>query len=180
METHEHTAFVRPLFSRETIRKRVAEIGSSISADFREITEENPLCLVVVLKGAFIFAADLVRYIRVPCTIDFLSASSYGKEMISSGDVTIRHALSVQSRHVLLIEDIVDTGLTIQRISALLSAQSPASLGICTLLDKPSERKHPVRIAYSGFTVPDRFIVGYGIDHAERFRQLPFIGILDS
>lgn len=180
MSKKEPGTTVTPLFSEETIRKRVSGIGMAISQDFSAVTPENPLYLVTVLKGAFIFAADLVRHIRVPCTIDFLSASSYGRRRTSSGKVLLSHTLSVENRHVLLIEDIVDTGLTLHRISGELSAQNPASLGICTLLDKPSARKHPLGITYTGFTVPDRFIVGYGIDYDERYRQLPFIGVLDS
>ena len=138
----------------------------------------SPLHLIVVLKGAFIFAADLVRAITIPCRIDFIRASSYGSEKTSSGNVSITHNLQVTNHHLLIIEDIIDTGLTLQQISAELMRMNPASLNICTLLDKPEARKHPVDIAYTGFIVPDKFIVGYGIDYNERYRELSFIGIL--
>ena len=176
----EDEARLTQLFSGETIRNRVAELGAAISGDFSNVSEADPLYLIAVLKGAFIFAADLIRAITVPCTIDFLSASSYGTAKTSSGTVALRHSLSVANRQVLLIEDIVDTGLTLQRISDELTAQHPASLGICTLLDKPAARKHPVRIAYTGFSIPDRFVVGYGIDYGEHYRQLPYIGFFSS
>lgn len=176
----EDDARLTQLFSAETIRNRVAELGAAISGDFRNLGTAEPLFLITILKGAFVFAADLARCITVPCTFDFLSASSYGAAKISSGSVTLRHTLSVANRHVLLIEDIVDTGLTLQRISDELAAQHPASLGICTLLDKPAARKHPVRIAYTGFSIPDRFVVGYGIDYGEHYRQLPYIGFFSS
>jgi len=176
----EADALLTPLFSEETIRNRVEELGAAISGDFSNVSEAEPLYLIAVLKGAFIFAADLVRAITVPCTVDFLFASSYGTATISSGTVALHHSLSVANRHVLLIEDIIDTGLTLRRITEELSAQHPASLGICTLLDKPARRKHPVRVAYSGFSIPDRFVVGYGIDYGEQYRQLPFIGFFSS
>ena len=180
MNTTETAASVTPLFSGETIRNRVAELGAAISEDFRNLGTAEPLFLITILKGAFVFAADLARCITVPCTFDFLSASSYGAAKISSGSVTLRHSLSVANRHVLLIEDIVDTGLTLQHITDELSKQQPASLGICTLLDKPAARKYPVRIVYTGFSIPDRFVFGYGIDYGEHYRQLPFIGFFDT
>ena len=164
---------VAPLFSADAIEQRIQEIGKKISVDYGAISPENPLCLIVVLKGAFIFAADLIRTITIPCTIDFIRASSYGSEKFSSGTVDITHNLTVANRHLLLIEDIVDTGLTIQRITADLLARKPASLRICTLLDKPDSRKHLVDITYTGFIVPDNFIVGYGIDYNEHYRELP-------
>ena len=171
---------VTTLFTADAIEKRIQEIGKIISLEYGAITPENPLCLIVVLKGAFVFAADLIRTITIPCTIDFIRASSYGSEKISSGTVDITHNLTVTNRHILLIEDIVDTGLTIQRITADLMTGNPASLRLCTLLDKPDSRKHAVNINYTGFIVPDNFIVGYGIDYNERYRELPSLGILDS
>jgi len=167
-----------PLFSEETIKQRVRAIGRQISEDYAGVTSDSPLFLVVALKGAFMFAADLVRSITVPCRIDFIHASSYGSGKTSSGNVSIRHNLNVTGHHLLLVEDIVDTGLTLQQISAELMAMQPASLNICTLLDKPEARKYPVSVAYCGFTVPNAFIVGYGIDYNERYRELPFIGLL--
>ncbi len=171
---------ITPLFSVEVIEKRISEIGKAISDDFDMVTQDCPLLLIVVLKGAFIFAADLLRTITIPCGIDFIHASSYGSEKTSSGSVSIKHNLSITDRYILLVEDIIDTGLTIQQISAELISMKPASLSICTLLDKPDARKHPAAITYTGFVVPDAFIVGYGIDYNERFRELPSLGILNS
>jgi hypoxanthine phosphoribosyltransferase len=171
---------ITTLFSADVINTRIREIGKAISDDYAMLTPKSPLHLIVVLKGAFIFAADLLRTITIPCTIDFIQASSYGSEKTSSGTVTIKHNLAVASRHLLLVEDIIDTGLTIRQITAELMAMKPASLCICSLLDKPDARKHPVDIAYTGFIVPDNFIVGYGIDYDERYRELPSLGVLDS
>ncbi len=177
----EHTVTtITPLFSAETIKNRIQEIGKEISDDYAGATPECPLHLVVVLKGAFIFAADLVRTITVPCTVDFIHASSYGSEKTSSGNVVIRHNMNVAGRHLLLVEDIIDTGLTMQQIFAALTVLQPASLKICSLLDKPEARKHPVEIAYTGFKVPNTFIVGYGIDYNQHYRELPSLGILCS
>ena len=138
------------------------------------------LAVVSVLKGAFIFTADLLRAITLPCTIDFISASSYGAKKTSSGNVSLSHALSLGNRHVLLVEDIIDTGLTMQVLTREIMKMKPASLKICTLLDKPAARKHPVEIAFTGFIVPDTFIVGFGTDYNERYRELPSIGELHS
>ncbi len=171
---------ITPLFSAGAIEKRVSEIGKAIANDFALVTPECPLLLIVVLKGAFIFAADLLRTITIPCCIDFVHASSYGSEKTSSGSVSIKHNLTITDRHLLIVEDIIDTGLTMQQITAELLTMKPASIGICTLLDKPEARKHPVDIAYTGFMVPDTFIVGYGIDYNEHYRELPFLGVLNS
>ncbi|MEI8186033.1 MAG: hypoxanthine phosphoribosyltransferase [Chlorobiaceae bacterium] len=171
---------ITSLFSEEAIEKRVREIGNAISEDFATLTHENPLHIVVVLKGAFIFAADLLRAIKIPCTIDFIQASSYGSEKTSSGIVSIKHNLSLTDNHILLVEDIIDTGLTIQKITAELMDMKPASLSICTLLDKPDARIHPVDITYTGFIVPNTFLVGYGIDYNEHYRELPSLGALNS
>jgi hypoxanthine phosphoribosyltransferase len=121
-----------------------------------------------------------VRTITIPCTVDFIHASSYGSGKISSGNVTIKHNLAIEGRHILLVEDIIDTGLTIQQIEAELMTMKPASISICTLLDKPETRKHPVVARYRGFIVPNAFIVGYGIDFNEQYRGLPALGKLDS
>ena len=155
-------------------------MGREIAKEYRVATRNSPLAVVAVLKGAFMFAADLLRAISLPCTIDFISASSYGSEKTSSGKLTLRHTLSLADRHVLLVEDIIDTGLTMQVLTREVMEMKPASLKICTLLDKPHARKHPVEIAYTGFMVPDTFIVGYGTDYNERYRELPAIGVLRS
>ncbi len=177
---HKESSAITPLFSAEAIEKRIQEIGKAISLDFASTTSESPLLLLVVLKGAFIFAADLLRTITIPCTVDFIKASSYGSEKISSGKVTINHNLAIEGRHVLIIEDIIDTGLTIQQVTHELMTMKPASVSICTLLDKPEARKHPVEMRYTGFIVPNAFIIGYGIDFNEQYRELPALGILDS
>ena len=177
----EHTlTTITPLLSTEAIGNRIREIGKEISDDYAGVTPQSPLLFVVVLKGAFIFAADLVRTITVPCTVDFIHASSYGSQKTSSGNVAICHNLQIADRHLLLVEDIIDTGLTMQQIIAELTALNPASLKICALLDKPEARKHPVEIAYTGFIVPNTFLVGFGIDYNEHYRELPSIGVLHS
>jgi hypoxanthine phosphoribosyltransferase len=171
---------ITQLFSEDEIQSRVKEIGREISDDYAGTTQHHPLHLVVVLKGAFIFAADLVRAITVPCTIDFIRASSYGSSKTSSGHVAITHNLHIEGKHILLVEDIIDSGLTMLQITGELTAMKPASMKICTLLDKPAARTHSVEIAYTGFVVPIAFIVGYGIDYDEHFRELPSIGVLSS
>jgi len=180
MKEHHPGTAITPLISVNEIASRIKEIGKTISEGYAETTQDSPLLLVVVLKGAFIFAADLLRSITIPCTIDFVHASSYGAKKTSSGIVAIRHNLAITGRHILIVEDIIDTGLTIQQITAELIAMKPASLGICTLLDKPDTRKYPVDITYTGFTVPNTFIVGYGIDYNELYREIPFLGVLLS
>lgn len=166
------TEILREVISEEQIRRRVGELGEEITADF---AGTRMLMVVCVLKGAFMFAADLVRSIRVPCRIEFIRASSYGSGRESSGSVTITDTPEVEGCDVLLVEDIIDTGLTIERIAAGILKQRPASLKICTLLDKPSARKQQVRAEYSGFSVSDVFVAGYGLDCAGRYRELPFI-----
>ena len=167
---------VTELIPVDTIQQRVNELGKEISADF---AGTEMLFVVCVLKGSFMFTADLVRSIQLPCCIEFIQASSYGNSILSSGKVSITGTIDIKGHDILLVEDIIDTGLTISRIAREFQKQKPASLRICTLLDKPSTRKYPVTIDYSGFDVPDRFVVGYGIDYAEKYRELPFIGTLE-
>lgn len=167
------------LISARRIAGRVRELGEAISDDHATCGELTVLC---VLSGAFIFTADLVRNLQVPCRIEFIRASSYGDRRDSSGTVSIRsdNGPDLGKRHVLLVEDIVDTGLTLSRIAAGLMKQQPASLKVCCLPDKPTARKIPFSPDYTGFTIPDTFVVGYGLDAAGRFRELPYIGIADS
>ncbi|ASQ90849.1 hypoxanthine phosphoribosyltransferase [Prosthecochloris sp. GSB1] len=172
-----NAATVTRLISEETISRRVKELGERITADYRGT---DNLLFITVLKGAFMFAADLLREVDVPCGIEFIRASSYDRSTRSSGRVELACDLDIGGHDVLLVEDIVDTGLTISRIEEEFRKQRPSSLRLCTLLDKPSARKFPVRIDYSGFQVPDRFVVGYGIDYAEKHRELPFIGTIDE
>lgn len=164
------------LLSEEQIQTRVRELGEQISRDY----EGKEVLIVGILKGAFVFCADLLRALKVPVQVDFMAVSSYGASTESSGVLRILKDLdaSVTGRHVLLVEDIVDTGLTLRYLREYLERQEPASLRICTLLDKPARRKTPVTVEYVGFQIPDEFIVGYGIDYAEQYRYLPYIGVV--
>jgi len=137
---------------------------------------------VTVLKGSFVFAADLVRAVDLPCRVEFLGVRSYGDQTSSSGGVQITHDLdrSIEGAHVILVEDIVDTGLTMAYLLDNLRTRRPASLEIAALLEKPARTRVPVSIAYLGFTIDDVFVVGYGLDHAERYRNLPYIGVLEA
>ncbi len=169
---------VSTLLSRETLDARVRELGAQIKADY----EGKNLLLVCVLKGSFVFAADLARAIDLPMKIDFLGTRSYGDGTESSGVVQITQDLSrpIEDVHVLLVEDIVDSGLTIAHLLKLLRTRNPASLKVCSLLHKPSRAKIEVPIDYLGFTIEDRFVVGYGLDHAEVYRNLPYLGVLQA
>jgi len=162
---------LRPLISARRIKKRVAELAGQIAEDHRGA----PLTLVIVLKGATVFAADLMRQIGIPFVIDFVRASSYGKARQSSGTVLIRDqtGLDVRGHRVILVEDIVDTGLTISSIIESLWKLGPESIDVCTLLHKRIAGAKPVDIRYKGFEIPDAFVVGYGMDYAERHRNLP-------
>ncbi len=164
------------LISEEEIRDRVRAMARQIEADYRD---KNPL-FVGVLKGSFIFMADLVRELEIPVEIDFLAVSSYGKATETSGEVKIIKDLSepVEGRHVLLVEDIVDTGLTLQYLYRLLLDRDPASLRIAVFLDKKERRLVDVPVHYVGFEVPDLFLVGYGLDYAEKYRNLKYIRAL--
>jgi hypoxanthine phosphoribosyltransferase len=164
---------LEPLISAEQISERVGELARQIEEDHRGA----PLTLVVVLKGATVFAADLMRQIPIPFVIDFISASSYRDSTRSSGTVLIRDSsgLDIRGHHVILIEDIVDTGLTINAILTQLRGLEPASLDVCSLLHKRVAGAAPVDIRYKGFDIPDLFVVGYGMDYAERHRNLPDI-----
>ncbi|MEZ5064557.1 MAG: hypoxanthine phosphoribosyltransferase [bacterium] len=166
------------LIDERSIRERVAALGREISAVY---AGEAPI-LVNILKGGFIFLADLARELSVPCEIDFMVVSSYEDKTESSGVVRILAdlGLNLDGRHVLIVEDIVDTGLTLEYLRELLLARNPASLRIVTLLNKPSRRKAEVPLDWIGFDIPDEFVVGYGLDFAQRFRNLPYITVLDG
>jgi hypoxanthine phosphoribosyltransferase len=167
------------LLTREQIAVRVAELGREISRDY---AGRSPL-LISVLKGAVYFVTDLSRAIEIPVSLDFMAITSYGSARAQSGVVRLIKDLDVEitGRHVILVEDIIDTGLTAGYLLRLLQARAPASLQICTLLDRPRRRiLTALPIAYRGFEVPDRFVVGYGLDYRERYRQLPFIGVLND
>lgn len=166
----------RVLISRDEIKEKVDELGRAISRDY---AGKNPL-MVGILKGAMIFMADLVRAVTIDVQFDFIAVSSYGYSSKSTGVVRILKDLdqNIQGRHVLVVEDIVDTGLTLSYLLELLKAREPADVRICALLDKPSRREVEVPVDYKGFTIPDEFVVGYGLDYNEMYRNLPEIFIL--
>ena len=164
------------LIDEPSIAAKVAELGARIAADYAG----KDLVLVSVLKGALPFVADLMRKIPLPLALDFLEVSSYGKSTESSGVVRILKDLAhpIEGRHVLVVEDVLDTGFTLNYVLEHLRGQHPASVRLCTLLDKPARRIVPIPIDYRGFEIPDEFVVGYGLDYAERYRNLPYIGVL--
>ncbi|MDR7866770.1 MAG: hypoxanthine phosphoribosyltransferase [Sporomusaceae bacterium] len=164
------------LVSTEALAARIKELGEAISADYAG----KDILMVGVLRGAVIFMADLARAISRPVTIDFMAVSSYGASTSSSGVVKIVKDLDedVAGRHLLIVEDIIDSGLTLKYLFENLKSRKPASVKICTLLSKPSRRKVDVPVDYNGFTIPDDFVVGYGLDFAEKYRNLPYVGVL--
>ena len=163
------------LYTREEIYRRVSEIGAQISEDYRD---KDPV-FIGVLKGCFIFMADLMRCVSVDCSMDFMAVSSY-RGTTSTGAVSINKDLSapIEGRHIILVEDILDSGVTLNYLKSYLQVRKPASIRIATLLDKPARRKADIYADYSCFDVPDAFVVGYGLDYNERYRNLPYIGIL--
>jgi len=164
------------LVQQDELEHRVRELGARISADY---AERNPL-LVGVLKGAVFFLADLLRHISVPCELDFMAVASYGSATDSSGVVRILKDLDavIEGRDVLIVEDIVDSGLTLQYLLRSLGARNPRSLEVCALLTKPERRKVDLPTRYVGFEIPNQFAIGYGLDHEERFRNLPYVAAL--
>lgn len=172
---------LRPLISQEEISQTVERLAVAISADYRNrVTVARPLLLVGILKGAVVFLSDLARALAIPTAIDFMAVASYGSSTTSSGVVRILHDLStsIEDRHVLIVEDIVDTGLTLSYLCRHLASRNPESLGVCVLLDKPDRREIAVRLDYCGLQIPDEFVVGYGLDHDERYRDLPFVAVV--
>lgn len=170
-----------PIFlSEEQIQKRVEELAQTITADLHKNAKGKPAVFIGVLKGSFVFFSDLVRKIDYPMAIDFLGASSYGQGTKTTGIVKLTLDLSIEitGKHVVLVEDIVDTGLTLEYLLDALKIRNPASLHLCALLLKPSNLKKPVPIDYLGFTIDKRFVVGYGLDAGELYRNLPYLAIL--
>jgi hypoxanthine phosphoribosyltransferase len=167
----------KTLISESELQARVAQLGREINATYTD--DDRPL-LVCVLKGAFMFLADLVRHLEMRHEVDFMEISSYGAATVSSGVVRILLDLAqnIDGRHVLIVEDIVDSGRTLDYITRNLETRGPASLRVCTLLSKPERREIDVPLDFVGFDVPDEFVVGYGLDFAEEYRNLPFIGVL--
>jgi hypoxanthine phosphoribosyltransferase len=166
------------LVQPDDLRRKVADLGKAISADY----EGRDLLLVGVLKGAVFFLSDLMREISVPCEVDFMAVASYGSATDSSGVVRILKDLdaSIEGRNVLIVEDIVDSGLTLHYLLRNLAARGPASVEVCALLTKPDRRKIDLDARYVGFEIPDRFAIGYGLDHAERYRNLPYVAALQQ
>lgn len=166
----------RVLLTEEDLKQRVKEVAAQINADY---ADKQPM-LISVLRGSFMFIADLMRQIDLPCTVDFMAVSSYGAGTVSSGQVKIMKDLSesIEGRDIIVVEDILDSGNTLSYLLQILKARNPASIKLCTLLDKPSRRTKPVEADYVGFTVEDLFVVGYGLDFGEKYRNLPYIGIL--
>ena len=165
------------LVQQDELAHRVQALGEQISGDYAD----RSLLLVGVLKGAFFFLSDLMRHIEVPCEVDFMAVASYGSATESSGVVRILKDLdaAIEDRDVLIVEDIVDSGLTLQYLLRNLGARGPATLEVCALLTKPARRQVDLQPRYVGFEIPDRFVVGYGLDHAERFRNLPYVAVLN-
>jgi hypoxanthine phosphoribosyltransferase len=166
------------LIEEEALRERVVELGAEISADYTG----RDLLLIGVLKGAVFFLADLMRHLDVDCELDFMAVSSYGASTDSSGVVRILKDLDapIEGKDVLIVEDIVDSGLTLSYLFKMLRARNPASLEVCALLTKPERREIELPIRYVGFEIPNRFAIGYGLDHAERYRNLPYVAVLNE
>jgi hypoxanthine phosphoribosyltransferase len=164
------------LIDEETLAARVAELGVEVSADY----QGRDLLLIGVLKGAVFFMADLMRHLTVPCEVDFMAISSYGASTDSSGIVRILKDLdiNIEGRDVLVVEDIIDSGLTLSYLMRNLESREPTSLEVCALLTKPARREIDVPVRYVGFEIPNKFVVGYGLDFAERYRNLPYVGVL--
>jgi hypoxanthine phosphoribosyltransferase len=166
------------LVAREDLQRRVAELGAELSRDYAG----RELVMVGVLKGAVFFLADLMRSLDVPCEVDFMAVSSYGSQTESSGVVRILKDLDapIEGRHVLIVEDIIDSGLTLHYLMRNLKARNPASLEVCALLTKPERLRVELSPRYIGFEIPNRFAIGYGLDHAQRYRNLDFVAALDE
>lgn len=167
---------LKVLLSEEEISARVKDLGEAITADY----EGKDVIFVGVLKGCYVFMADLLRNVDLHCDMDFMAVSSYGNGTSTTGAVKINMDLgkNIEGKHLIIVEDILDSGVTLSYLKGYLSARKPASIKIVTLLDKPERRKADIKADYYGFAVPDAFVVGYGLDYAERYRNLPYIGIL--
>ena len=167
---------VEVLISEEVVEARISELAEQISKEY----EDKDLHIICILKGSIFFTCELAKRITVPVTLDFMSVSSYGSDTKSSGVIKISKDLdeSILGRDILVIEDIVDSGNTLSYLLELLQSRKPNSMKLCTLLDKPERRRKPVRVDYTGFEIPDEFVVGYGLDYAQKYRNLPYVGIV--
>lgn len=171
-------ADIRVLLSEEQIDKRVREVAAKINDDYKG----QPLHLICVLKGSIFFTCELAKRLEMPVTIDFMQVSSYGSQTVSSGVLKIKKDLdeSIEDKNVLIIEDIIDSGNTLYHLKELLTKKNPKSLKICTLLDKPERREKEVEVDYVCFDIPDEFVVGYGLDYDQKYRNLPYIGVVEK
>lgn len=169
---------IKVLISEEDVTKRINEIAAQISKDY----EGEEILLVCILKGSVFFTTALASRITVPVTLDFMSVSSYGNETVSSGRIKILKDLddSIQGKNIIVVEDIIDSGRTLSHLMSFLSVRGPKSLKLCALLDKPSRREIPVEVEYVGMQIPDLFVVGYGLDYAQKYRNLPYIGVIEQ
>ena len=174
MELHPYVEKI--LVTEEKLKSTVKSLAEKINSDYNG----EELLVVVILKGSVIFASDLIRELTMPVTIDFMKASSYGSGTVSSGFINIKQDLNtdIEGKNVLIIEDIIDSGNTLHKLKELLRERNPKTIKICTLLDKPSRRVTPVSVEYTGLEIPDEYVVGFGLDHAEILRNLPYVGVL--
>ena len=178
-QEHLQENIVEVLFDEATLAKRVKELGDAITADYIAAGVQE-LTIIGVLRGSVLFMSDLIRHIQLPLAIDFVAMSSYFHGTTNSGTVRILKDVneSITGKHILIVEDIVDTGLTLNSLSDLMQARKPASLKICTLLDKPSRRQVEIKVDYIGFPIENKFVVGYGLDFANQYRHVPYVGVL--
>jgi hypoxanthine phosphoribosyltransferase len=178
MKTELEQAVGEILIDADALRTRIAELGEEVSAAY----QGQDLLLIGVLKGAVFFMADLMRHLTVPCEVDFMAISSYGAQTDSSGVVRILKDLdiNIEGRNVLVVEDIIDSGLTLSYLMRNLESREPATLEVCALLTKPARREIDVPVRWVGFEIPNKFVIGYGLDFAERYRNLPYVGVLSE
>lgn len=164
------------LISEEELKVRIKELGNQIAEDLKG----KDILAIGILKGSVVFLADLIRNISNNVSIDFMTVSSYGNQAVTSGELKIKKDLDtdIEGKHVLIVEDIIDSGVTLSKLKELLLKRNPASLKICTLLNKPERRTAQIDVDYIGFDIPNEFIIGYGLDYAEKYRELPFVGVL--
>lgn len=167
---------IEVLIKEEEVAKRIKDIGDQITREY----EGSEVHLICILKGGVFFLCELAKHIKLPVTIDFMTVSSYGNETTSSGIVKVKQDLtqSIENKQVIIVEDIIDTGITLSSLMPMLKERKPASLKLCALLDKPERRRKKVKIDYLGFQIPDRFVVGYGLDYEQKYRNLPYIGVV--
>ena len=165
-------------FTEAEIDKKIRELGARISEDYAG----ESVCLICILKGGVFFTCELAKYITVPVTIDFMSVSSYGSGTVSTGDIKIKKDLDhdIEGLNVIVVEDIIDSGNTLNKLIPLLKERKPASIAVTTLLDKPSRREVDVHVDYTGFEIEDKFVVGYGLDYDQKYRDLPFVGVVEE